>query len=90
MVTQVNVGLPRSQGLIAHLGFGKHDLQPLTVGSLGKPVLQAGETQFAGIADKDDTSADGDLIGGLLARCQGQLPGVVGVFLTNLDQGVVA
>jgi hypothetical protein len=23
MVTQVNVGLPRSQGLIAHLGFGK-------------------------------------------------------------------
>ena len=90
MISEVNVGLPRSQGLIAHLSLGKHDLQPLTIGRFSKPVLQTGEAELAGVANEDDAPADSDLIGGFLAGGQDQLAVTIGVFLTDLRQGVVA
>ena len=52
MVSEVDVGLPCRQGLVADLGLGEHDLQTFAIGSLGEPILEAGKAEFAGIAGK--------------------------------------
>ena len=62
VVAEVDVGLPRGEGLLAHLGEAEHHLQPGP-----DALLERGEGELAGVADEDHAAGDADDVLGLLA-----------------------
>ncbi len=64
-VTEVDVGLPGLECLLAHAGEADHHLQ---LGAVA--VLQRGETQLARVAGEHDPAGDAHVDTGLGVRCQ--------------------
>ncbi len=62
MVAEVDVGLPRGERLLAHLGEAEHHLQ-----AGPDALLEGGERELAGVADEDHAAGDPDDVLGLLA-----------------------
>ncbi|MPM55026.1 hypothetical protein SDC9_101811 [bioreactor metagenome] len=69
-VTQVDVGLPGGQRLLADLRLRQHHLQPRRVVLGGEAALQGGEAQLAGVAQEHHPAADPDQVLGLLTGLQ--------------------
>ena len=53
-ITQVHIGLPGIEALLAHLGLREHGLH---LGAIA--VLHCGKTQLAGIAHEDKAAGNG-------------------------------
>ena len=84
VIAQVDVGLPRGEGLLADLRQRQHHLQPLAVVPGGEAVLQRREGQLACVADEHDPATDRHHIAGLLASFE------VSPALPHRRQGVAA
>ncbi len=69
-VTQVDVGLPVRQGLLADLGQRQHHLQPGAGVGERQPFLQRREAQLAGVPDEHHPPGDRDDVLGLLTGLQ--------------------
>ena len=79
VVAEVDVGLPRGQRVLAHLGEAEHDLQ-----AGADALLQGGEGELAGVPDEDDAAGDPDDVLRLLTGLQ------PAPLLADLGEGVGA